>query len=159
MHYSRFVKEVIREWLVFEYGCLGHDSLQFNKRILTIICSTGGRVLEKMLSLRYVTMCDFRRRGCLVVMIPEGVPLNLDLLRTLIEESVHSVLCGSKIHEYNRSKWNGHEESIDCYLLSDALCGVGTEAYRRLASYMRTRTKTKSNRNIDHHGNASAWLG
>ena len=119
-----------------------HLSLEFchkiqkctTKRILTIVCATGGRVLERILSLRYVTICDLRVRGKLTVMIPTGVPVNFVVMGQLVEDSVHSVLCGSKNTEYNRSKWNGHEESIDKYLLADCLCGIGTEAYKRTAA-------------------------
>ena len=138
VHFRRFVREVVLEWIEVVRGELPLPAKLYKSRLLKIICSTGTRVLERFMRLTHLPQCDWRIFGKLLVFVPIGVDIDERQYIKLVADAIEFALCGFTLQEYNRSKWNGHEIALDQLVLHLALGGVGEEAYRRLGRWLIT---------------------
>ena len=140
-HYRRFVRQVTREYIRIVREPCSPAASRYKEKMLKIICSTGTHVVRRFLTLRWLPNHDWRVRGYMPVYVPPGISVNEKALVTLCVDSVDEMLCGSRISEYNRARWTGHEQAIDEYSLGSNLNGIGDEAYKRLGAWMRVRTR------------------
>ena len=141
VHFRRFVREVTVEWIEIVYGDLPVGAQTYKARLLKVICSTGSKVLERFMRMTHLPQCDWRVIGTLRIHVPIGIDIDENIFIRHVCDSVDETLCGVKMEEYNKSKWNGHEAALDQIITHLGLGGIGAEAYRRLARWFLTRTK------------------
>lgn len=132
--FGALLQDYVKTHLVVKRGAPPDDAVRHRKHLFRLSMARGSRLLARRLALQLLPNGDWRKRGCVEVYMPDGVPYSHARIADVVAGAIHQCLAASRFCTYPRHRWTRGDRAWDEFIMLESVHGLASAVWPKFCA-------------------------